>query len=264
VAESGIWWNGEDSFPIVARAAQRPEDAPGLAAPLVITGRSLERRIDPVERDRIDNERARSLIAFSLREDDCCIDVGAHQGAVLREMLRCAPRGRHIAYEPIPQLYARLVQEFPGVDVRCAALSNTAGSSPFKYVRSNPGYSGLRERHYPGEEDIETIEVRLDRLDDVLPEGFAPALIKIDVEGAEREVIEGALRTIATHKPLVLFEHGRGGAEHYGTRPEHIFDLLCLEAGLRIFDLEGDGPYDLQRFVDTFESGERWNFVARR
>src|SRR5262249_19206292 len=163
-------------------------------------------------------------------------------------------------YEPIPRFHSQLAKDFPQVDVRCAALSNVAGLSPFKYVTTNPGYSGFRERTYPGPEKIETLDVRHERLDDALPDGFVPALIKIDVEGAEREVLEGGIRTIATHRPIVVFEHGRGAAEHYGTRPEQIFALLCDEAKLRVFDLDGNGPYDLAQFVATFESGKRWNF----
>ena len=219
--------------------------------------------LDPIERDRIDNERTKSLIAFTLGEEDNCIDVGANEGTVMRDIVRCAPRGHHIAYEPIPQLHGRLVNEFPGVDVRCAALSNSSGTSPFRYVTTNSGYSGLRERTYPGPVEIEMLDVQLERLDD-LPKEFAPALIKIDVEGAEREVVEGGIQMIKRHQPIVIFEHGRGAADHYGTRPEHMFELLCRMAGLRIFDLEGNGPYDLQRFVATFDSGARWNFVARR
>ncbi len=94
--------------------------------------------IDPVERDREDNANMRRLFAFALAHDANCIDVGAHAGAILREILRCAPHGRHIAYEPLPSFYERLVTEFPQVDVRFAALSNEAGTTTFKHVRTNP------------------------------------------------------------------------------------------------------------------------------
>jgi hypothetical protein len=82
------------------------------------------------------------------------------------------------------------------------------------------------------------------------------------VEGAELEVLEGARQTIARFRPTVVFEHGRGAADHYGTRPERIFELLD-DCGLSIFDLDGNGPYTLDEFVTTYETGGRWNFVAR-
>jgi FkbM family methyltransferase len=78
-----------------------------------------------------------------LREDADCLDVGAHAGSVLREIVRLAPRGRHVAWEPLPGLAAGLRADFPGVAVREAALADQAG--------------------------------RRERLDDVLPDGVRRA-----------------------------------------------------------------------------------------
>jgi hypothetical protein len=61
------------------------------------------------------------------------------------------------------------------------------------------------------------IIVRTERLDRSLPAGYVPAVIIIDVEGAEQQVVEGALETIRRHQPIVVFEHGLGAADHYGT-----------------------------------------------
>lgn len=214
-------------------------------------------------RDRRDAEHLRLLLAVSLSADSNCIDVGAHKGSVLEQVVHLAPEGRHIAYEPLPYLHERLVARFPGVDVRRAALSDRDGRATFTHVKTDPAYSGFRERAYPRAEALETIEVRTERLDDVLPSGFVPHLIKIDVEGAEREVLAGAIDTIRTHRPIVVFEHGMGASEYYGTHPSHVFDLLRCDAGLRIFDLDGGGPYDRREFESIFRRGGIWNFVAR-
>lgn len=203
----------------------------------------------------------RLLIAYCLAPGDNCIDVGAHAGDVLREMIRVAPEGRHIAYEPIPALAAALEREFPGVDVRAAALADRAGEASFVHVRSNPAYSGLRVRTYPGAEQLETIAVRTERLDDSLPAGYVPALIKVDVEGAELSVFRGAVETLARHRPIVFFEHGQGAAEHYGASSSEIHDVLVAQAGLRIFDERGGGPYSRAAFEGLFEQ-PIWNYVA--
>lgn len=213
-------------------------------------------------RDKQDMEHLRLLLAFVLSADSNCIDVGAHTGGVLKEIVRCAPDGRHIAYEPLPHLNQKLVVDFPQVDVRLAALSNRSGNESFTHVKTNPGFSGFRQRTYPGKEQLDIITVRVEPLDASLAPDYVPALIKIDVEGGEQQVIEGAIRTISTHKPLIIFEHGRGAAEHYGTGPEDIFNLLSVEAGLRIFDLDGNGPYSLADLSRTFDLGNRWNYVA--
>src|SRR4051794_584673 len=68
-------------------------------------------------RDRRDMRSLRLLMALTLAEDASCIDVGANLGTVLGDMVRFAPRGRHVAYEPLPELAAQLASEFPQVDV---------------------------------------------------------------------------------------------------------------------------------------------------
>jgi FkbM family methyltransferase len=214
-----------------------------------------------MKRDRLAHEHTRLLLAFTLSTDSNCVDVGACKGSVLSEMVRLAPQGRHIAYEPIPEKSEQLARRFPQVDVRCAALSNRTGEADFIHVRSNPGYSGFRVISYPGSEDLETIRVRVEELDLSLPAEFELALIKIDVEGAEQQVLEGAIRTIADCRPTVIFEHG-SGADYYGTCSSDIFDLLCVQAGLRIFDIEGKGPLGRGEFEDRVQGGEVCNFVA--
>lgn len=147
-----------------------------------------------VERDKRDMEHLHLLLAFTLSANSNCIDGGAHIGEVLREILRCAPKGRHIACEPLPHLNQQLVRNFPAVDVRLAALSNRFGEASFIQVRSNPGYEGFKQRTYPGEEQLEIITVRTQPIDSSLPENYVPSLIKSGVEGGEQQVIESPQR----------------------------------------------------------------------
>jgi FkbM family methyltransferase len=214
-------------------------------------------------RDALDRHAMLVLIAATLTPDAHAIDVGAHSGALLREIVRVAPAGRHIAYEPLPHCSEQLRREFPQVDVRDAALSDHTGTTSFIHVEAAPEYSGLRERAYPGFEHSprERLTVRTERLDDALPEGYRPALIKIDVEGAELLVMRGAVETLKTHRPVVIFEHGIGAAERYGYGPQDVYDLLCREVGMRIFDLDGEGPYSCERFIEVFPE-PIWNFLA--
>lgn len=209
-----------------------------------------------------DEAHLRLLLAFSLSESANCIDVGANIGGILKQIVAAAPHGRHIAYEPLPDLSANLRRRFPDVDVRQLAASNHRGTASFQHVRSRPGYSGLRRRDYPGQEEVEEIQVAVEDIDSSLPEGYVPALIKIDVEGGERHVIEGAIKTIERHRPIVVFEYGKASARNYDTAPGDVFDLLAGRAGLRILDLDG-ARYDRCGFERVVEQGTRFNFVAR-
>jgi FkbM family methyltransferase len=225
---------------------------------------AVRRRFLPaiVRADIRENERLIALLAEVLDPGSDCLDVGAHQGVLLREMVRLAPSGRHVAWEPLPALAAGLRTAFPAVEVREAALSDRAGERDFAHVVDAPGWSGFLARPVPTGGRVETITVRCERLDDALPEGVDPSFIKIDVEGAEEQVLQGATKTLRRHRPVVAFEHGLGSADYYGTTPERIHELLGGQLGYRLHGLDGDGPYSADRFAEVYNRGERVNFVA--
>jgi hypothetical protein len=76
-------------------------------------------------------------------------------------------------------------------------------------------------------------------------------------------VLRGGLDTLTRHKPVVVFEHGKGASPGYGTRPADVFELLTVQVGLRVFDMDGEGPYSLGQFEEAYEQGSHWNFLAR-
>jgi FkbM family methyltransferase len=215
-----------------------------------------------LRRNLRDDHAMEVIMATVLRADSNAIDVGANEGMVLEAITRIAPAGKHIAYEPVPELYDDLVKRFPNVEVRQAALYDATGTASFTHVLDIASRSGLRQRRDldVSPDRLREISVRTQRLDDVLDEGYAPTLIKIDVEGAELGVMRGAVETLQRHRPWVLFEHGVGGADLYDAAPTDVFDLLD-GCGLRIFDLEGVGPYSRGHFEATFTE-PIWNFVA--
>jgi FkbM family methyltransferase len=232
---------------------------------VIHAARRLRRRFLPahVRADIRDMELLVALMEEVLGPDSDCLDVGAHAGSVLAELVRLAPDGCHVAWEPLPEFAERLRRAYPDVEVREAALSDEAARREFAHVLAEPGWSGLVARPTPAGGRVETIVVQTERLDDVLPDGVRPAFMKIDVEGAEERVLRGAVETLRRHRPVIAFEHGRGSADHYGSGPHTIHRLLVGELGYEIFGLDGDGRYDDSRFADVFASGERVNFVAR-
>lgn len=207
-----------------------------------------------------------------LRADSNCVDVGCHQGSILKEMLRLAPGGTHFAFEPLPGMYAGLRGAFGGIanlHLHDCALSDVAGTTSFQHVVSNPAYSGLRQRRYDRpHEKVREIQVETQLLDSVVPEHVPIRFIKIDVEGAELQVLRGASATIRNHRPVIVFEHGLGGADYYGTQSGDVYDLLAGQCGLRLFVmadwLEDDGKASLGReaFCEQFSSGSNYYFMA--
>src|SRR3954452_2818833 len=126
--------------------------------------RAIQQALTPmsVQRNRRDDAHLRAMLAATLPANANCIDVGANVGGVLEEFVRLAPEGRHIAYEPLPELAAELRRRFPDVDVRCAAVSDTAGEARFHRHVEHHTRSALRPQDGPTVE----MRVRLETLDD--------------------------------------------------------------------------------------------------
>ncbi len=188
------------------------------------------------------DEQTREVMRRVLNADSNCIDVGACEGAFVEEMVRLAPNGQHHAFEPLPTLAANLRVRFPSVSVHEMALAASDGSSRFCWFVDEPGWSGLKrdrwERNHPNEPPPreEWIDVRIGRLDDVLPENFPVQFIKVDANGGEVDVFRGAMRTLRRWRPFVAFEHGEG-ATYYGEIKGAVYDLL-KDAGLNVTSLD--------------------------
>jgi FkbM family methyltransferase len=238
-------------------------DSAGLRP--LIDGYRWFRTPEWVRRNKRDEAQLRAVLAAVLAKDSSCVDVGAANGAILREIVRVAPFGRHVAFEPRPDDALRLRREFPGVEVRQAALSDTSGYLPFTLVTNLPQLSGFSPRAWPHAKiETEAIDVTVERLDEVVGDRHV-SLIKIDVEGAELAVLRGAMGTLGSCRPLIVLEHG-GTTPGDPNDPEHgeIFDLLAGDRlGLRIFDIDGVGPLTKSEFAAASASGAMWSFMAR-
>ena len=213
--------------------------------------------------DRLTKE----VIAKALDKKSNAIDVGCHKGEILDLILKHAPNGKHLAFEPIPDFYEALKVKYAG---RCEifpyALSDSPGTATFNYVRNAPAYSGIKKRAYAVDvPDVVELNVQVETLDHVVPAGKKIDFIKIDVEGGEFGVLKGAKNLLTTSKPLLIFECGLGASEFYGTKPENIFDYLN-ELSYRIYSLQDwlnkKEPYSRSFFIDCFNNNKEYYFVA--
>ena len=190
-----------------------------------------------------------AVVAAALPRNGLYVDVGANRGQVLRDAVRVSPGARHIAFEPIPALAAELAAAFPGVDCRQLAIAGAPGTAEFCHFRKLDGWSGLRRSLVVSDEqgDPEYITVEVSTLDAELRD-LSPALIKIDVEGAELGVLEGARSLLARVRPLVIFEHVAAAAELYDGDSGDLWDLLD-GLGYEMLSVTGAGPFDRRAFA---------------
>lgn len=176
----------------------------------------------------------------------CVYDIGCHAGRHARPFLELTgPAGRVIGFEPIPAMAAQLrslAAAHPTFDIHETALSNRAGRTSFAFAEGTPEESGLIERQFnhPELAQVRQIEVAVNRLDDFaaaqgLPD---PDYVKIDVEGAELDVLEGARGLLARARPILSVEYGAPGYAPYGHTAEDLW-TFAQDAGFAVFDLFG-------------------------
>jgi FkbM family methyltransferase len=202
-----------------------------------------------------------------LRPESSCIDVGAHRGKILQEIVRISPLGNHFAFEPLPHFAAILRARFPDVRVYEAAVSDHTGTATFVHVENAPGYSGLRQRIYDRPDPVlKSIRVNVVRLDDVIPCEQSLAFIKLDIEGGEFDALRGATRTIRRCQPVVVFEAGAKSTVQYGIGPEDVYRLISEQLGYSLSTLArwlaGQSPYSHAEFCHNWHSGPDFFFIA--
>ncbi|MHB8533697.1 MAG: FkbM family methyltransferase [Solirubrobacteraceae bacterium] len=190
-----------------------------------------------------------AVLAARLPPGGCYVDIGANRGQVLREAVRIAPDGEHVAFEPISALAAAVRSEFPRVDCRPLALGARAERTQFCHFTRLDGWSGLRRNPEVSDEQggPEYFEVEVSTLDAELA-GRSPHVLKIDVEGAELAVLEGGQELLARARPAIVFEHVPAASALYGYESAELWDLLH-RCGYRITSVTGRGPFERDAFL---------------
>jgi FkbM family methyltransferase len=150
------------------------------------------------------------LLKQYLKPDHVFLDIGANIGwFTLLASTIIGQQGHIHAFEPRrPTVdYLRRSVAANGLEamvtVHDLALDRAAGAQRLGWAKGtrNPGHSKLTDG---SEETLETIAVQAATLDELALGGVD--FIKIDVEGAEMRVFEGAIRTIDTNRPIILSE----------------------------------------------------------
>jgi FkbM family methyltransferase len=155
------------------------------------------------------------------------VDVGANKGDfTLLAAKMMGDRGRIIAFEPVPDNLHWLrksiaLNGYRSIEVVEIALSDSAGRALIHLGPFSGWHSLLDTEGGTGE----TIEVETQTLDAFLEERGASAdVIKIDVEGAELQVLKGAERTLAAGRPLTVFVECH---PHRGVDTAEVWDVFA-------------------------------------
>ncbi len=167
---------------------------------------------------RLEARRPQSALALLnavLRPGDVAVDVGAHRGVFTDRMARLVgPTGHVHAFEPNPESWRTLSAvrgDASNITLHPIGLSDRAGTATLfrprpKGVRID-AMSSLSKHGDDPSLGFDPVDVRLDRLDAALAgEPRRIALLKVDVEGHELAVFQGADETIRSSRPAILVE----------------------------------------------------------
>ena len=151
-------------------------------------------------------------LCATARPGTCVIDIGANVGVFtvsLGSVLRLS--GLIWAFEPLPSNVVRLRENIQlnglkNVEIYPIALGNHDGDVTF-HLSSDPLFHSM-VGVAPKRDTGRTITVTVDCLDNIWKKAGRPqvSLIKIDVEGAELEVLEGAEELLKKNLPLLMLE----------------------------------------------------------
>jgi FkbM family methyltransferase len=142
------------------------------------------------------------------------MDIGGNTGIYTvkaAQYFRQHGGGLVVTYEPLPEMLAELkrnlqINQFDNVRLRSICLGEQPGAADFWINFNRPASSSLVGRD-PSATHVSTLVFRLD---DVFPLEKLERLdyVKIDVEGAEAQVLAGARATLKKYRPIVQMEIG--------------------------------------------------------
>lgn len=165
------------------------------------------------------------------------IDVGGHVGTT--SLPYSSLYKEVIAFEPNPVSYGLFkknihINNIKNVKIYNKGVYNKTTDCIIAKHGSNSGCYYIKECEKSGE----TIPViKLDDLTYDNPVDF----IKIDTEGSELFVLEGAYNVISKNKPLINIETNGLSGRYFGYNKERIFEFLHA-LGYKIWDDDGNNP----------------------
>ena len=168
-----------------------------------------------------------------LRKEDLFVDIGANVGSYT-VLAGAAIGARCLSAEPLPTTYEHLLDNIylNRMPERVAALNIGLGREE-GMLRFSSGLDTMNHVLTEDEAGMPATEVPVRRLDAIVGDA-EPAVVKIDVEGFETEVILGAAATLARPSLLAVIMELNGSGRRYGYDEAAIHQTM-LDHGFKTY-----------------------------
>jgi FkbM family methyltransferase len=192
---------------------------------------------------RIHEKTVTGMIVEALRGKHCFVDVGTNLGWFTCLASKIIPNGNIYGFE-MDDLNFALLQKNISLNkcnnVECInmAISESSGDLTYKREIDRPD-AGFRLEPGEGAGHLAGfVSVKSVTLDDFLEKrGITPEVIKIDVEGAEMNVLRGMRRTLEKTMPVLFLEVHPEQLHNFNTSTSEIINIL-ISNKYNIFEIE--------------------------
>ncbi len=179
------------------------------------------------------------LLNERLRPDMVAMDIGANIGYFSAVMAKKVGVAGHVwSFEPVPSTYRQLcicrdVNHLSQMTALDMALGDANGVARLRYDVTVTGSASIHGHMSASQKQC--VDVKIRRLDDLCGAGVVaePNLIKIDVEGHELPVFEGAKALLRKARPEIIFEYNTEAALAAGWNLTQLASLLISCGGYR-------------------------------
>lgn len=159
----------------------------------------------------------RDAIRRLVKKGDVCIDIGANEGRMMKEMLKkCGPKGAVLAFEPLPDLCQKLRKRYKhhkNVGIYQNALSDESVVTLFYRDDHSGGSSFKREKVGELKEIISVSTTTLDAMNKQVMRLTRLDFVKMDVQYMELAVLRGMTNLIEQFHPIIIAECTEGSED---------------------------------------------------
>lgn len=201
---------------------------------------------NPVERQQLD--------LFKEHRINLLFDIGANVGQYAHKIRRLGYRGRIISFEPLPDAFQQLkvnAAHDPDWQVIQTAIGNFNGESHINVSQNSYSSSilDMLPTHLESAPDAQykgKVPIKVQKLDDLIEQFYtsdSQLFVKIDTQGFEKQVFEGAMQSLPKIKGfqmelslIPLYEGEALMQEMIELLRNYGYKLVLLEGGHRNYD----------------------------
>lgn len=189
------------------------------------------------------------------------VDVGANVGFYSLFLAKHFPKGKIMAFEPLPQNFELLKENLElnkaiNIEILNRGLSKEEGSLEF-YIDPNCAVNASL-KNVSDSKNVQVVKCPVSTMDIHLKNRSQKVdFIKIDVEGGEFFVLQGAMDLLVKDKPMVFAEMLRKWCKPFGYHPNDIIQYM-VDLNYKCLAVAPDG--NLKNFKEMTEDTTETNF----